>query len=205
MYSKSSISIKIASFSTNFKYYSPISVIRQFLISPNCDNINYLKDNIIEYDQKMPINNLVCKTSLCQISDFEQTYTICAHADSIFIFFDLESEESVQKFTTILSFIRERFEKLNSDNPNSCDLKIQLIGIFKNKSNIIQGYCKESILKPISEICQTYEYNELNINSSYDILKLYEKITLDALERKNEAKGLGLRFEDMSESNCHIF
>ncbi|MCQ2819914.1 MAG: hypothetical protein MJ252_21830 [archaeon] len=199
MSSKTQISFRLAAFSTNYKIYSPLTLIRHFLISSNCDNICYIKDNHIEYEQRITKHNALCKTYFVEIYDFDKQYHICSCADAVFIFFDLEKDDSMNSMNKIFSYIKDRFclDRIK-------ELKIEIIGFYLDKSKIIKENNEDNITSIINESWSLVDYYEVNLTNSRDLVNLYESITLDNLEKKAETSGLGWSIEDMSRSECTI-
>lgn len=198
--SKNQITFKIATFSTNFDSYSPLYIIRPFLISSNCDNILFVKENIIEFEQKIPKYGISCKTTFVEIPDFDKRSDLSEWADAIVIFVDLECEISSVNLVNILNFISEKFSE-----DKTGEMKIHIISFYNNTGSFISSYNKESIMNLISENCDIYEFNQIDINMPNSIIRIYEKLTMESLKRKSENNNLGWKMEEnMSESNCTI-
>ena len=128
-----------ACFSTNSDNFNFTSIIKQYLLTANCSDINYLNDNHIEFKNKISLENegqINVHNSYYEISSFSKINSICNNAECFIIFLDLEFNESLIELNKILKHIQ---------GPISQNKKIFLIKIYTNESNIKRNFDEESI------------------------------------------------------------
>ena len=198
MHSRSTMSLKFAAFSTDFDCYNPLSILRPVLVSDETDYILYVKSHTIEFQQTSWKTGINLKTILVEISDFVKDYSICSCADSIFIFFNLQSETSNSGLVKIINFIKSKF----SYDKMSYDSKMNIIGFYTDEDKIITTYHENTILALVSACGIPSECFRLNINENIDVLNLYQDFVKEALARKYDITNFGMRNDAMSDSNC---
>ena len=186
-------------FSTNYANFSSISVMKQYFMTTDCLDTNYLKDNHVEFKHKILFQNgteMLVHNSYYEISSFSKGNKLCDKADCFIIFFDLENNDSIRELNKILKFINE-----TCDN----EKKIYLISIFTTENNIKNNYTEDNIRTYFSNYnLQNYDINKVNMDSSEDLAKVIDSLTEEILQDK---KMIGNKLFDLdnSKSNCLIF
>ena len=189
---------RVGAFSTNFDNFSPITIIRQFFVSTVCKNISYIKDNHVEFEHVLEDSTEI-HTNFIAISNLEKSYNVCSCADCFIIFVDLELKESMDKLEQIVNYIKI---KCNEEK------KVYVLGIYTKGENIQSNFKEETFKDYLDTTKLYYEYLEVCLEVTVELVKIFEKIIKDAIEAKKELKILqsGMN-EDMSGSgaNCYIF
>ena len=192
----SSYKFHTACFSTNSDNFNFTSIIKQYLLTANCFDINYLNDNHIEFKNKILLDNekkISVHNSYYEISSFSKINSICNIVECLIIFFDLEFNESLIELNKILKHIQ---------GPTSENKKIFLIKIYTNESNIKQNLDEESINNSFSNYYLNSEIFTVNMDSSDELVGVIDKLTKITIQEKidsNNDKNLG-----NSQSNCLI-
>ena len=195
----SEIHFRTICFSTNYSTYSSISIIKQYLMIADCSDINYLKENHVQFKHKLLLengSNMEYTNSYYEISSFSKGNKLCDKADCFIIFFDLENNDSIRELNKILKFINE-----TCDN----EKKIYLISIFTTENNIKNNYTEDNIRTYFSNYnLQNYDIYKVNMDSSEDLAKVIDSLTEEILQDK---KMIGNKLFDLdnSKSNCLIF
>ena len=189
-------------FSTNYENFSSISIIKQYLMSTKCSNIEYSNNNSkVTFNHTLIIGNntqINCKNTYIEISPFSKNIKINDETDCFIIFFDLEYNDSLVEFNKIL--------KMFSD---VCDVekKIYVIEICTNEDNIKNDIKVENIKNFFGRyILTNYEISTINMNSINEFSNKIDKITKEMLQEKslitNDIKDYD---NDKSKSLCCIF
>ena len=192
----SSYKFHTACFCTNSDNFNFTSIIKQYLLTSNCSDINYLNDSHIEFKNKVLLDNeksLSVHNSYYEISSFSKISSICNKAECLIIFFDLEFNESLIELNKILKHIQ---------GPTSENKKIFLIKIYTNESNIKRNLDEESIKNCFSNYSLNYEIFTVNLDSSDELVGVIDKLTQTTIQEKIDSsndKNLG-----NSQSNCLI-
>ena len=171
-----------ACFSTNSDNFNFTSIIKQYLLTANCSDINYLNDNHIEFKNKIVLGNdvqITVNNSYYEISSFSKISSICNKAECFIVFFDLEFNESLIELNKILKHIQ---------GPPSENKKIFLIKFYTNESNIKRSLDEESIQNSFS----TYSLNLseifiVNMDSSDELVESIDKLTQITIQEKIDA------------------
>ena len=192
----SSYKFHTACFCTNSDNFNFASIIKQYLLTANCSDINYLNDSHIEFKNKVLLDNeksLSVHNSYYEISSFSKINSVCNKAECLIIFFDLEFNESLIELNKILKHIQ---------GPTSENKKIFLIKIYTNESNIKRNLDEESIKNCFSNYSLNSEIFTVNMDSSDELVGVIDKLTQVTIQEKIDSsndKNLG-----NSQSNCLI-
>ena len=192
----SSYKFHTACFCTNSDNFNFTSIIKQYLLTSNCSDINYLNDSHIEFKNKVLLDNeksISVHNSYYEISSFSKISSICNKAECLIIFFDLEFNESLIELNKILKHIQ---------GPTSENKKIFLIKIYTNESNIKRNLDEESIKNCFSNYSLNSEIFTVNMDSSDELVGVIDKLTQTTIQEKIDSsndKNLG-----NSQSNCLI-
>ena len=195
----SQINFRTVCFSTNFSTYSSISILKQYLMIADCTDINYLKENHVQFKHKLILENgskIEYGNSYYELSSFSKSSSACEKADCFIIFFDLENNESNRELNKIVKFINE-----TCDN----EKKIFLISIFTTENNIKSNFTEEYLKNSFSNYnLNNYDISRVNMDSSEELAKVIDSLSEEILQDK---KMIGNRFLDLdnSKSNCIIF
>ena len=176
----SSYKFHTACFCTNSDNFNFTSIIKQYLLTSNCSDINYLNDSHIDFKNKVLLDNeksLSVHNSYYEISSFSKINSICNKAECLIIFFDLEFNESLIELNKILKHI---------DGSSFSDKKIFLIKIYTNNNNIGSDLDEESIKNCFSNfLMNNYEIlPTVNMDSSDELVEAIDKLTQIAIEEK---------------------
>ena len=185
---------RVASFSTNFEAYPPMEIIKIFFKSAVCDNISYVNDDQVKFEHML--NEKVCFTNFVQISNLNATHSFLKCADCVIVFVDLEKEKSFENLEIIITYIK-----------NNCRLerKVYILGIYSNVDKIQPELKEESINEFVDSKNIYYDYLELNLESSIDLVKIVEFISQEAIENKSDKLEKNKEVpEDVSRSGCVI-
>lgn len=186
--------IRMASFSTNFESFSPISIIRQFFMSTSCKNITYIKDNHVEYEYILK-DSKTLHVNFIEISNLEKNYNICSCADCFVVLVDLEFQESIAKIEQTLNYIKEKCAQ---------ERKIYCVGIYNDKDKIPEELKENNIKKIFINSNIIYDYCYFKLDSTVDIVKIFDEITQETYENKIQNLQNSQR-DDISNSGCNIY
>jgi len=194
--SSSKLCFRPVCFSTNFSNFSSISILKQYFMSSQCSDINYIKDYHINFKHKINLEKLgqvEIANTFYEISSYSKANTACEKADCFIIFFDLESNESMRELNKILKYINDY-----CDN----EKKIYLVTIYTN-IEYLNSFSEDSVKSYFSHnILNNYIILAVNMDSSDDLVKKIDSITEEILKEKlNSNKFLDL---DTSQSKCLI-
>jgi len=184
-------------FSTNYATFSSISVMKQYFMTADCLDTNYLKDNHVEFKHKILFRNgteMLVHNSYYEISSFSKVSQACSKAECFIIFFDLEYNESLIELNKILKYLKEA-----DDN----DKKIFLINIYTSENNIKSNLTEESVKNCFSNYSlSNYEMSTVNMDSSDELSKAIDKLTEVTIQEKLDA--MNGKDMDNSKSGCLI-
>ena len=131
----------IACFSTDLKDYSPITIIKKYLHLEQCSNVKCGKEEI-EFDHSSnAASGRMTRCKLYEISNISQKNSKCDFVDSYIIFINLEGNEVYNQMDSFISYINNFGKK---------ELKIYLIGLYKNIDNVGELNKKKEIKKMIA-------------------------------------------------------
>ena len=191
----SSYKFHTACFSTNSDNFNFTSIIKQYLLTANCSDINYLNDNHIEFKNKILLDNekkISVHNSYYEISSFSKINSICNKAECFIIFFDLEFNESLIELNKILKHIQ---------GPVSENKKIFLIKIYTNENNIKRNLDDENIKNSFSNYSLIPQIFTVNMDSSDELVGTIEKLTKETIQEKVDGNNFNF---DNSQSHCLI-
>ena len=194
----SKYNFRTVSFSTNYTNFSSISIMKQYFMTTDCSDINYIKDYHVEFKHKLLLENgqqMLSINSFYEISSFSKANRICDKADCFIIFFDLENNESLLELNKILKYIKE-----TCDN----EKKIFLINIFTNENDIKSNFTQDNIKSCFSNCSlNNYSINTVNMDSSEELAKNIDSITEEILQEKKSLNSGNFDL-DNSKSGCLI-
>ena len=193
----SEITFRAACFSTNYPNFSSISIIKQYTMVSDCTDLNYSKDNHVQFKHKLLLPNganITYNNSLYEISSFSKSSKICEKVDCFIIFFDLEHMESIMELNKILKYISEA----------DTDKKVFLINIFTNENNIKSNFTEDNLKGYFNKYAiNNFDVSQVNMDASDDLSKAIDTLTEEILQDKKSANN---NMEaDNSKSNCFIF
>ncbi len=193
----SELMFRAVSFSTNNSTFSSISIMKQYIMTAECSDIKYVKDNHVTFKHKLLLENgsqLECANSYYEITSLSKSSKACEKADCFIIFFDLEYTESILELNKILKYIKE-----------TCDTekKIFLINIYTVENNIKSNFTDDNLKSIFSNYTlQNYDISMVNMDSLDELAKIIDSLTEETLrEKKLLNKNLDI---DNSKSNCLI-
>lgn len=188
----------IICFSTDTELYQPLKLIRQYLLLEQYSNIKYISDEGVEFDYSINIiNKRMIKCNIFEILDLEKESQECILADSYFVLINLEESDVFDQLDLILYYLETKGRK---------EKKIYFEGIYMNKDNIAEENDKDSIKGFLESKIYNFEYNELNLNSTDELVNHFSKIIGDTLRDKDDNLNMTMeRNEKQSRSGCCIF
>lgn len=201
--SKSPIVFNMVCFTTNNNTFSPLTIMKKFLINSGNNNKPEIKNNNMNFyfqleNNKYKINKILI--SIYQILNFEEgNFDLCSFADSYLIIIDLEKDGIYEQLDIIISFMN-----------NYCDLEknVFVLGVYNNAKNIKKELAEENIIEYLDEKKLTYEYVESNSESSQDLVKTIDFILKEGIkkfENKIIENANNTKNDSESKSNCLIF
>ena len=190
----------IICFSTDNELYRPMTIIRQYLVSEECSNVKYIKEEGVEYDHNLNKDNKYLHFKFIEILNIDKSNSKCNLADSYLILINLEKEEIFEQLDLIFNYIQ---------NNGNTDKKIFIIGIYINVNNIKEEFKEENIKEYLEHQKLNYEYSELNFDSTNELVKLIDFISNDTMKTKIEnykkENNNNIQENDQSNSNCLLF
>ena len=196
MLSDSKLSFRPVCFSTNFSNFSSTSILRQYFMSSQCYDINYVKDYHVTFKNKINFDKsgqVEISNTFYEISSFSKSNPFCDKADSFIIFFDLENNYSIRELNKILKYINENCDK---------EKNIYLVAIYTNNENL-DNFSEDNIKITFSNNnINNYNIHNVNMDSSDELVKVLDSITLETLKEKMNSNNL--LDVDNSKSNCLI-
>lgn len=185
-------------FSTNISELLPSTILKIFLSNNFCINTKYINENRIEYDYLIDNDkDNVIHTIFVEAKSLNKKYEINRIANSYLIIIDLEKDNTYKELDSIILYIL-----------NNCDLekKTFVIAVYKDVNNIKEELKEENIKDYIDNKRINYEYLELNINNSNDLIQIIEFIIKQSVSNEDNQEGKIDRDKGKSKSNgCHIF
>ena len=184
--------------SSDIQTYEPMTIIKKYLTLEQSSNIKYGK-NKVEYDHSTnAINGRMTRCKFIEVLDINIKNSDCPFADSYLIFINLESEGIETQIDTILNYINK--------NGNS-EKKFYFIGIYLDKDNVDCLNEKDEMTKYLGDKEINFEYEELNFNSSNELVKILSYIANDTLKNKmDESLNQTLdKDQGQGDSICIIF
>ena len=198
---KNSYYFIIVCFSTDKELYSPLPIIKKYLNLEQCSNVKNKNINSVEYDHCSNITSgRITRCKFYEITNLENSDKKINIADSFLILINLESVDIYTKIDLILSYI---------NNYGKRDLKLYLIGIYKDINKITSLNNKNDIDEYLKNQNINYDYKELNFDSNNDLVSILSFIINDTLKNKmfdylNQSNDIDLE-KERAHSKCIIF
>ena len=196
MSESSKLSFHTVCFSTNFSNFSSVSIMRQYFMTSQCFDINYVKEYHIKFKHKITFEKagkIEVTNSFYEISSFTKANQACEKADSFIIFFDLENNESIRELTKILKYINETCNK---------EKKIYLVAIYINNENL-NNFSENNVKQYFSHnSLNNYNILKVNMDSSDELVQTIDSLIEETLKEKMNANKM-LDY-DNSHSKCYI-
>ena len=170
-------SFTIICFSTDNELYRPMALIRQYLVSEECSNVKYIKEEGVEYDHKFNKDNSFGHFKFFELINLDKSNPKCNLADSYLILINLEKEEIFEQADLIINYIQ---------NNGNTDKKIYIVGLYINASNIKDEYKEDNIKEYLDQQKFNYEYSEINFDSSNELIRIIDFISNDTIKIKKE-------------------
>ena len=142
-----------------------------------------------------------------KLNDLNKIYSINLIVDAYFILVDIEEKNSFIKLNKVIEYIKEY-----------CPEKVEtyILGIYKNKNNIIEEFNESKIKKFLNKKQLLYSYQNVllmiedneykQINETFEdiLFKLFEYKT-NYKEKKKKNEQIYDLDEDKSRSRCNLF
>ena len=193
-------SFTIVCFSTDIELYKPMSIIRQYLVSEECSNVKYIKDEGVEYYHKLNKDNNSGNFKFFELINLDKSNSRCNLADSYLILINLEKEEIFEQIDLIFNYIQ---------NNGNADKKIYIVGLYINANNIKDEYKEDNIKEYLDQQKFNYDYSEINFDSSNELIRIIDFISNDTIKIKKEkyqSSNINTEKENaQSGSGCIIF
>ena len=193
-------SFTIICFSTDIELYKPMSIIRQYLVSEECSNVKYIKDEGVEYYHKLNKDNNSGNFKFFELINLDKSNSRCNLADSYLILINLEKEEIFEQTDLIFNYIQ---------NNGNADKKIYIVGLYINANNIKDEYKEDNIKEYLDQQKFNYDYSEINFDSSNELIRIIDFISNDTIKIKKEkyqSSNINTEKENaQSGSGCIIF
>ena len=170
-------SFTIICFSTDNELYRPMALIRQYLVSEECSNVKYIKEEGVEYDHNLNKDNNFGHFKFFELINLDKSNPKCNLADSYLILINLEKEEIFEQADLIINYIQ---------NNGNTDKKIYIVGLYINASNIKDEYKEDNIKEYLDQQKFNYEYSEINFDSSNELIRIIDFISNDTIKIKKE-------------------
>ena len=166
-------------FSTNYENLSPISIMKQYFLSSECQDIFY-KDSQVDFTHKILEENgttMVCTNSFFEFNLLQKKKKITVEIDCFIIFLDLENNNSLVELNKILEFISKYCNK---------NLKIYVLNIFTVEKNIKSNLTDDNINVYFGNYYLTnYDISSVNLGSSDELVKVIDSLTKETLSDKS--------------------
>ena len=196
MLDSSKLTFRCVCFSTNFKNFSSVSIMKQYFMSAQCFDINYVTDYHINFKNKISFEKsgqVEVANTFYELYSFSKANAHCKNSDCFIIFYDLESNESFRELNKILKYISEFCEQ---------EKKIYFLSIYTN--NEYSNNFSESNIKSSFSNYSLDNYNifKVNMDSADELVKrINSTIEETLLEKMNANNLIDL---DNSKSKCLI-
>ena len=197
--SKKDITFDAILFSTNFTNFNAMKIIKQFFMSADCSDVNNIDEYNVNFVHKLIIDNkkdIDCKISYFEVSPMKKGVKI-RETDCFIIFLDLEYKDSLSELNKILK---------NLQNLSKNDQSLYVVNFYTEENLIIKKITEENIRVLLDRFgFSNYEIYKMNMTNPDEIIKTFDKITLETLKTKdlpdleNFDEG-----EHRSESLCNI-
>ena len=187
-------------FSTNYSYFDPMTLMKQYFLFTECNDISYNnKNNFVEFTHKILGENgskTECKNYYIVINDLTKSHKIYEDSDCYIIFFDLENTESLIELNKILTFISENGNKTN---------KIYVINIYTNEKSIKSNLSEDNINVNFDKHgIMNYDISIVNLDSSDELVRVIDSLTEDTIEEKTIIQKSKELNNDKSNSKCIV-
>jgi len=183
-------------FSTNFQNFSSVSILRQYFMTSQCFNINYVKEYHITFKNKITLESsgqVEVSNTFYEISSFTKSNPVCEKADCFLIFFDLESNESFREINKILKYINDNCDR---------EKKVFMIAIYTNEENF-QNFSDDNVKSLFANNnLKNYYILNVNMDSSDELVKTIDNITQEIIQDKIDL--INLMDTNDSSSKCII-
>ena len=200
--SSGKLNFEAVCFSTNYSNFSSISIMKQYFMSTECIDINYINDYKVTFKHILVVgdNNVhvECKNLYLEVTPTSKNVKISEDTDCFIIFFDLENNESLVELSKILKIISDICE---------LDKRIYVINIYTNEKNIKSSIDEENASLFFGRyMLNNFDFCTVNMDSPDDLAENIDKITKEVLKDKklinNKMKDYNV---DKSNSICVIF
>ena len=200
--SSGKLNFEAVCFSTNYSNFSSISIMKQYFMSTECIDINYINDYKVTFKHILVVgdNNVhvECKNSYLEVTPTSKNVKISEDTDCFIIFFDLENNESLVELSKILKIISDICE---------LDKRIYVINIYTNEKNIKSSIDEENASLFFGRyMLNNFDFCTVNMDSPDDLAENIDKITKEVLKDKNLINSRMKDYNvDKSNSICEIF
>lgn len=189
---------------TNYENFSSILVLKQYFMSTNCSDIQYITNNNVTFKHTLIVGNknkkvkIECQNSYLEMSPISKNIKINDEFDCFIIFFDLEYYDSLSELYKIIKMISEL---------GITDKKCYIIGIYTNEKNKSDDDKYENEIKKYLEdfSINDFDLSQVNMEKSEEFANKIDKITIECLQNKkllnDDTKDLQ---NDKSKSQCLI-
>lgn len=193
-------SIRLVTFSTNIEQLSPISQITKYIHQSKLKNYKQPKQYQIDFTYQ-PKDCPNINIEFMEIKKIDQVYSVCSHSDTYILIIDLEGKGAFQKMEDILEYMSE-----------ACNMerKLFVIGLYTNMANVPDDLKEDCITSYLDSKELNYDYVDIAIDSSNEILQVFDYIMKETLENKRSKKTSDLPHStieiniDKSKSTCLI-
>ena len=186
-------------FSTNISNFSPFTIMKQYFISTECQDIVYNKPSKVEFSHKVISENgskIEYKNIYYEITSLIKNNKINEETDCYIIFFDLENNDSLVELNKILKYI-----SINGNINN----KMYVINFYTNSKNIKSNLTDENInVYFIKYSILNYDISIVNMDTIDELVKVIDSLTEDTMEDKHLFKSNKEVNVDKSKSKCFI-
>ncbi len=189
-------------FSTNFQNFSAISIMKQYFMSTNCLDINYVDKNNVTFKHSLSLGKknaqIDCDNTYIEVTPLSKNVKIKDETDCFIIFFDLEYNDSLDELNKILKMISDICE---------IDRKIYVITFYTDESNIKSEIDEENLKNFFGRyMLNSYDISKVNMSSQDELTNKIDIITKEALEEKSLINSDVKDFDnDKSKSACLIY
>jgi len=188
-------------FSTNFSNFSSITMIKQYLMSVKCSDVEYTNNNnTVSFTHALKVGNntdVNCKIIYNEISLSSKNIKINEEIDCFIIFFDLEYLNSLDELNKILKLL---------NTLGDIDKKIYVMSFYTSEINIKINLNEEDMQEYFGRYMLTnYEIMEVEMIPEDKFTNKIDEITIETLKEKKFIQSDSKDYDDKSKSGCILF
>lgn len=154
--------LSILFFGTNQYYETPQELVRKFTSTKEVDNFSNPKEHKIFFDYKICLQEKATSVKFIFLNILDQEYTICKKADAYVIFIDLESIDSLDKLSNIITYIKETCRSI---------ITTHIFGKYEKTEDKIKSLSYDNMNEYLKDKNIGYNYQEICTGDDTEVIE----------------------------------